>query len=394
MSPTHCRCNLGSSVAAQALSDFTTYLTPGTGMYRICCASPLALLTLTSSTAFILEPSRPFTLSTHPSDAGRFLECLRADNTEGKRADQRLNECLDSHQYGCENRPIHQVIAHKGGYASTLNTWVHSFVWVLQHGQVWLPSGPFRYNDPGLCDPEAGLDCYYEKVTNCTGTPIRVSKAKEFLPLSTGTFLDDVATSLGVSRNWVWGHIAQYALRMKPSTKDNMMAITPAFEARHTFGIQYRSFDLTGLMGNDERKSVGIDKYLEYADKLIKGASGIRTMYVMTDTNQLTVDYLKAARSQYEFLSPQRQVADLAIQQAGSIANMTYELLADMDAMVQAEVFIGSHSNIFWLIHALRETRENGPGMSCWVNIRSEAAPLLCPGDAEFWTDSPVGMAK
>jgi hypothetical protein len=180
---------------------------------------------------------------------------------------------------------------------------------------------------------------------------------------------------------------------MKASTKDSMRAITPSFEPRHTFGIQYRSFDLTGLMGNDERKGVGIDKYLEYADKLINGDSGFRTMYVMSDTHNLTIDYLKAARPKFEMLSPQRQVADLAIQTAGSVAKMTYELLADMDAMVQAEVLIGSHSNIYWLIHALRETRENGPGMSCWVNIRSKGE-LLCPGDAGFWTDSPAGMAK
>jgi hypothetical protein len=284
------------------------------------------------------------------------------------------------------------VIAHKGGYASTLNTWIHSFAWVLQHGQIWAPIGPFRYNDKSLCKEESGVDCYYQKVTNCTGKPYKVSKAKLFLPLSTGTFLDDAAALLDVSRNWVWGHLAQYAFRMTEQTKDSVAALTPPFEARRTFGIQYRSFDLTGLMGNDERKGVGIDKYIEYADKLINGTIAFKTMYVMSDTHNLSIDYLKTRRSKYEFLSPKRNVADLAIQTAGSIAKMTYELLADMDAMVQAEVLIGSHSNIFWLIYALRETRENGPGMACWVNIRKDGQ-LICPGDADFWTDSPVGMA-
>jgi len=366
----------------------------GTAMFRICCTSLLALLTFTSVAALKLESST--VVGSQPSEAGshHFLKCLQAGSTQKMRPAQRLEGCLDAHQNGCGLRRIHRVVAHKGGYASTLNTWVHSFVWVLQQGQIWVPSGPFRYVDPHVCREGAGLDCYYEKVTRCKGKPIKVSKAKEFLPLSTGTFLDDVAALLGVSRNWVWGHIAKYAFRMNEITKKSVEEFTPEFEANHTFGIQYRSFDLTGLMGNDERKGVGIDKYLSYADQLIKGDSGIRTMYVMSDTHNLTIDYLRRARSKYQFLSPQRQVADLAIQKAGSIANMTYELLADMDAMVQAELFIGSHSNIFWLIHALREARDNGPGMSCWVNIRSGAAPLLCPGDADFWTDSPVGMAK
>jgi hypothetical protein len=358
-------------------------------MHRVCCASLLALLTLSFGTALKIESSQIWDAK------GGFLNCLRADGSQGMRADQRFARCLNTHQNRCGDLPIHQVIAHKGGYASTLNTWVHSFAWVLQHGQIWAPSGPFRYNDKALCSEKAGVDCYYEKVTNCTGQPVRVSKAKEFLPLRTGTFLDDAAALLGVSRNWVWGHLAQYAFRMRASTKDSVAAMTPRFEARHTFGIQYRSFDLTGLMGNDERKGVGIDKYLEYADKLMKGNSNeFRTVYVMSDTHNLSIDYLKQARSKFVFLSPKRNVADLAIQQAGEIAHMTYELLADMDAMVQAEVLIGSHSNIFWLIYALRESRESGPGMACWVNIRSEAAPLVCPGDADFWTDSPVGMAK
>lgn len=353
-------------------------------MPRICSASFLVPLTFTSGAALKVESS---------DATGGFLNCLRADDMQGRSADQRFLFCLTSHQNSCEEHPIHQVIAHKGGYASTLNTWVHSFAWTLQHGQIWAPSGPFRYNDPALCDATTGVDCYYDKVTTCTGKPFKVSKAKLFLPLSTGTFLDDVAAVLDVSRNWVWGHLAQYAFRMTESTRDNVAALTPPFEARRTFGIQYRSFDLTGLMGNDERKGVGIDKYLAYADKLINGTIAFKTMYVMSDTHNLSVDYLKTARSKYEFLSPKRNVADLAIQSAGSISKMTYELLADMDAMVQAEVFIGSHSNIFWLIYALRETREDGPGMACWVNIRTDGT-LLCPGDAGFWTDSPLGMAQ
>jgi len=362
-------------------------------MRRICSASLLVLLTFTSVAALKLESS---TVSgSQISDAtGGFLNCLRADGTQGMSADQRFETCLSTHQNRCGELPVHQVIAHKGGYASTLNTWVHSFAWTLQHGQIWAPIGPFRYNDKALCTEQSGVDCYYKKVTNCTGKPYKVSKAKLFLPLSTGTFLDDAAALLDVSRNWVWGHLAQFAFRMTASTKDSVAALTPPFEARHTFGIQYRSFDLTGLMGNDERKGVGIDRYLEYADKLINGTIAFKTMYVMSDTHNLSVDYLKTQRTKYEFLSPKRNVADLAIQTAGSIAHMTYELLADMDAMVQAEVLIGSHSNIFWLIYALRETRENGPGMACWVNIRKDDAPLVCPGDEGFWTDSPVGMAN
>jgi len=299
---------------------------------------------------------------------------------------------VDVQQNRCGVLGIHVVTPHHAGFASAINTWVQSFVYVLQHGQIWLPRGPFVYNDNSFCNLEAGLECYYENVSSCIGRASHVTRATDFLWEDTGPFLDEVAVLLGVSRSWVWGHLAQHALRMRANTQRSVMARTPRFNARHTLGIQYRSGGSSTPMDGG-RHNVSIDLFLEHAEKLTKNETKIHTIYLMTDAQDLFVDGLKAKFPTHEFLMPDRQVADLAVSATpGGVADLTYELMADIEAMVQTEVFIGSHSNIFWLIYALREARANGPGMACWVNIKSSTVPLHCPGDPDFWLQSPPGM--
>lgn len=150
------------------------------------------------------------------------------------------------------------------------------------------------------------------------------------------------------------------------------------------------------------RKDVGIEVFLGRANEIInttnmelaalgKWSEQINTIQVMTDYPNLSHESLKAKFPQYSFVLPGRQVADLAVggQEAapGSVADLTYDLLADIESMVQAEVFIGSHSNLFWLIWTLRQTRPSGPGMTCWLNIADKSAPISCDGDGPggFW---------
>jgi hypothetical protein len=363
-------------------------------MLCIGCASLVVSLTITTGASLKIQSSTLVDGQLLDVEGG-VLDCLRADRTP-REAPDRLTHCVDVQQNRCEVLGIRAVTPHPYGFASAMNSWVLSFVYVLQSGQVWLPRGPFVYNDPSFCNREAGLQCYYENVSSCSGRASKVISASRFLyknpkkvQRQVSKFLYEVADLLGVSRSWVWGHLARHALRMTATTNRSVMARTPRFNARHTLGIQYRSGSSTVPL-YDERHHVGIDRFLEHAEKLTKNQTNIHTIYLMTDSKNLSVDCLKARQPTIEFLMPDRQVADLSWSAPpGGIADLTYDLMADIEAMVQTEVFIGTQSNIFWLIYALREARANGPGMACWVDTKDSTTPLRCPGDAGFWLSGP-----
>jgi hypothetical protein len=209
----------------------------------------------------------------------------------------------------------------------------------------------------------------------------------------------NVARQLNVTREWVWGQLTSYMMQMQPDVQEAVDRKIPRKLLKGpSAAIQIRV--VSAATGTDGmRVNLGVASYLKNLEsKFSELQVRPKMIYVMSDDPSLSEEKLNMQFPDYEFLRPERQWADVArgevTNQTQSKSTVTFDLLADIFAAVRSEVFIGTASNLFWLVYALKQTKVN-PGISCWVNT-VEASPefrrLFCPGDPGFYTYSPAGL--
>jgi len=339
---------------------------------------------------------------TWPQDS--FVKCLEGNNQTASKA-LRMKQCLVANQARCESPRVQPVCAWAAGFGSGIHMWVHSLTYALERGHVWVPTGPWSYVDEQRCPDvggvPAGQSCYFKEVTRCQATTQALPKvcAQWYNHHNASTIVINVARQLNVTREWVWGHLTSYMMQMQPDVQEAVDRRIPRkLLAGPSAAIQIRV--VSAATGQDGmRVNLGVASYLKKLEsKFSEMQVRPKMIYVMSDDPSLTEEKLNMNFPDYEFLRPERQWADVArgdvTNQNQSKSTVTYDLLADIFAAVRSEVFIGTASNLFWLVYALKQTKVD-PGISCWINT-VEASPefkrLFCPGDPGFYTYSPAGL--
>jgi len=284
--------------------------------------------------------------------------------------------------------------------------WVHSFTYALETGKVWVPAGPWSYVDQHRCSVvdgvEAGASCYFKEVTKCPdrGPDALPKVCAQWYNRHNGTTLViNVAKQLNTTREWVWGQLTNYMMHMRPDVKAAVDARIPQrLREAPSMAIQVRV--VSAATGQDGmRVNVGIAEYLKHLENKTQHLKvPPKTVYVMSDDPTLSQKSLRETFPKYDFYRPVREWADVArgsINQTQSKTTVTYDLLADVFAAVESEVFIGTASNLFWLVYALKQTKKGGPGINCWINTVEASTgfkKLFCPGDPGFYTYGPPGL--
>jgi len=334
----------------------------------------------------------------------RFLRCL-ADGAAAARSSGlagTFRRCLADSQARCEPDRTLQVCSHMdAGFGSGMHTWVMSFAYALEHDLAWLPVGPWAYADPGACGAgaEGGLDCYFEKVTNCTESSMQKVCANVYSRAKHQTLIIQAAELLGVPRAWVWGQMLAYIMQARPPVAQLVKHNVPGRLSEGPFAAVHMRVG-TNLTGEDDpswgRNKEGVRPYMAGLEKLGRGSN--RTVYVMTDDPSLTEERLRELAPGVSFVRPQRATVDLskARPNGTSAHDVVVDLLADIEAAVSSDVFVGTISNIFWLVYALKQTREGHTGVACWLDtVRKKSLDtLVCPWDQGFYWHGPRGLTS
>eukprot|EP00747_Dinoflagellata_sp_TGD_P040132 gnl/TRDRNA2_/TRDRNA2_140682_c0_seq1.p1 gnl/TRDRNA2_/TRDRNA2_140682_c0~~gnl/TRDRNA2_/TRDRNA2_140682_c0_seq1.p1 ORF type:complete len:342 (+),score=13.15 gnl/TRDRNA2_/TRDRNA2_140682_c0_seq1:34-1026(+) len=273
---------------------------------------------------------------------------------------------------------------------------MRGFAHSLQAGWPFYPTGPWDYADAAFCpSPEAGIECYFEVATQCNRAalytiPNIVFWERGLAPLPVPPIVSEAADLLGVSPSWIIGQLIAFLLRMKPSIAQQVAEGIPSCVPKTRFvGIHWR-----GAPGDLDhgRKSVPITKYVEHLEHLSHEASDSWIIYVATDMPNVTEASLQHAfPEKARFCRPVHAAMNLAVDgplQGSSKKDHVAELLVDIWTLVQSEIFIGSSSNIFWLVYVLRQLRPH-IGPSCFVQTRDLQAPLICPWHPRFHEEFP-----
>jgi len=350
---------------------------------------------------------------------GSFMSCL-AGRSRGENSTYQMQQCLALNQARCGYRQVQPVCAWAAGFGSGIHLWVHSFTYALEHGIVWLPTGPWSYTDaqrcPSVNGSEVGQSCYFKDVTTC---PADESNGKETLSRVCAqwynkhngtTLVINAGKQLNKTREWVWGQLASFMMQMRPDVKAMVDARIPnQLKEGPSVAIQIRV--VSAATGQDGmRVNLGVKAYLEHIrEKVANLTVKPKMLYVMSDDPTLSEaalnseygrysEYARNTSTQYQFLRPTREWADVArgsVDETQSKSQVTYDLLADIFAAYESEVFIGTASNLFWLIYALKQTKKGGPGINCWINTveaSDQFKKLFCPGDPGFYYYGPPGL--
>jgi len=347
---------------------------------------------------------------------GSFMSCL-AGRSQAENKTYQMQQCLASNQNRCGVRQVQPVCAWAAGFGSGVHLWVHSFTYALEHGKVWLPTGPWSYTDalrcPSVNGSEVGQSCYFKDVTTCPagGNETLPTVCAQWYNRHNGTtMVINAARQLNKTREWVWGQLASFMMQMKPDVKAMVDARIPKkLKEGPSVAIQIRV--VSAATGQDGmRVNLGVRAYLDHIrEKVANLTVKPNMLYVMSDDPSLSEaalnsqygrysEYSRNTSTQYQFLRPTREWADVArgsVDDTQSKSQVTYDLLADIFAAYESEVFIGTASNLFWLIYALKQTKKDGPGINCWINTveaSDQFKKLFCPGDPGFYYYSPPGL--
>lgn len=331
---------------------------------------------------------------------GMFMKCL-ADDAHIKDRSLRFTSCLDRSQMQCKSGTVEPIRAWGAGFGSAMHTWVHSLVFSLERGLTWEPTGPWQYADHERCpSANSALECYFEPVVKCNGEQGHRHEAvnAQFYGRHNKTSLIlDAARLLNVEPEWVWGHLAAFMMRMQPDVKQMVEDRIPS-DLQRGFSAAFQIRIQTNATGLDNmRENLGVEPYIKYLEQLTSGSKKPTHIYVMSDNPELTEDSLNTQFPQFRFLRPKRIAVDLTVKQKKHAVqrkeDVMYDLLADIYAGVQSDIFIGTASNLFWLVYALKQTSKR-PGTSCWINTvhSKHYQQLLCPGDSMFYQYSPMGL--
>lgn len=338
----------------------------------------------------------------------RFLRCL-ADvplGAEGASDPGAIfRRCLAASQSQCRPERTLKVCAHlDAGFGAGVHTWVMSFAYALEHDLTWLPVGPWAYAEPESCPgSDPGQECFFEKVSNCTDSSLHTVCANIYSRLKHQTVVIQAAELLGVSRAWVWGHLLAHILQMRPAVARLVEQRVPRSLSKGTSAVLHVRVG-TNMTGEDDpswgRSKESVEPYVAGLDRLTQkiGASKPSTVYVMTDDPGLNEVRLRELAPGVPFIRPARAAVDLSKARPESTPahEVVYDLLADVEAAVHADVFIGTISNLFWLVYALKQTRQESRGVACWLDtVRKKSFDtLVCPWDQGFYWHGPRGLTS
>jgi len=284
-----------------------------------------------------------------------------------------------------------------------MHTWVMSFAYALEHNLTWVPVGPWAYADNETCAGGGGPECYFEKVSNCTESSLQKVCANTYSRLKHQTLIIQAAELLGVSRAWVWGHLLAHMLQMRPEVSRQVEQRIPRNLSEGPSAALHVRVG-TNMTGEDDpswgRNKESIQPYVASLNKLTEkiGAKKPSAVYVMTDDPSLTEGRLAELVPGVPFVRPARAAVDLSKAKSNttSARDVTFDLLADIEAAVRSDVFVGTISNVFWLIYALKQTRQGHAGVACWLDtVRKKSFDsLVCPWDQGFYWHGPRGLTS
>ena len=261
-----------------------------------------------------------------------------------------------------------------------------------------------------------GPECYFQRITGCNESSRPIIRAKAFAKqgLARGkNMLYKASRLLHVSPGWVWGNFASYLMEPVEGWVRNELLRRSDPDAlgftggRKRVGLHMRLGSANApIIDGRKRPKLTIDDFMRSVDELTEKEQNL-DIYIITDQPELTTNTLTeryrgdSLRSTHRFLVPKRNVADLGyfhevdtgavkgslLPMKGfvaqhSVADISLDLLADIEVLSKhVDFFIGSHSNLFFLVYGLRmqnKTRDRARH-SCWVNTEMPTAPLNCP---------------
>jgi hypothetical protein len=288
----------------------------------------------------------------------------------------------------------------------------------VRSGQIFRPTIPYQWaNGAKNCTYDSNyFDCYFKELSGCglNSSNLHLPTIPDVVPLDKddrttvlgkmlpkdNVNLCEIGKALKKPMAWVAGQYLKYVLRLRDDIQrqvdERVKGIFTDVPRRYsTIAVQFRSGKPDAA-----RKVLPLDIYMEAvtvkARELELQGRPVSVVYLASQNNVEVFrneSYMQerfGGNYTYKMLSPITSGIDKSREietELGSHPEISrepfmVELLADLKLMVEADVFIGSLSNIFDVVMLLRYA--NDPGLekqyTCMINHQSK---LLCENNDE-----------
>lgn len=369
-----------------------------------------------------------------------------SDSVANKALAQSFRNWLSAWQDDCGRKSLHgpapRVI---GGVSDNFNWIMRDFMTAIEIGKIYRPMGEWHWahtsneNKQNCTLGLTSVDCFFEPISVCQlGSPrLNVSAIDQIYKELAFPARDSctIASTLRKPIQWVHNHMVNYVFRPNARLQQRIDGIRSQLTAAMSnTSCGYNASDGQQELGesicvhvragkpDNGRHVSNLDKIMEYVDSIVASTQGrVRVVYlssnliheIIVSKQHMENRYPPSQRHHnysYSYVVPTHMAygEDVHMETEHLLRGGQYdrhelvlEFLADVEIFASCDYFIGSVSNVYQLVTALRTARRslNGPRHSAAAGIGwgyeynsschvSKEERLICEGSEDaksFW---------
>lgn len=325
-----------------------------------------------------------------------------------------------------------------GGISWTIHNNMFYFLLAIEMGKIYRPIGQYHwvwaeYSEPKNCSLGLGdIDCFFKPLSNCTFNIINSFDSNAWeediksIDINLGREyakhlgFRDICTAAKYTKKsvqWVHGQYVEYIIRSRTDIAP-MILLRKNMVFEHitnkshelSVSVQYR-----GQQPDEKRKPAPLSVYIEQIDKFSKIAEAqgkvIKVVYICSYDQKsnivssdhmaslfprpwtyVVLDHLTMGSIEAEYSLMKLYPNDIkSSPDLPSKRDLVMEFMADIEILASTDIYIGTFSNIYTTVGALRIARNvSDKSNTCYVHISGYVGipPVYCEGSEEakaYW---------
>ncbi len=344
---------------------------------------------------------------------------------------------LDAWQGTCDNRQYWTAEAVNSGIGASINLCVKNLAASIEHNNIYRPLAGkddmyawMWADERENCSTKTfqSIDCFLEPLSLCYSNATSVTatdkeKYAKDIQFSGASDTCNLASKLHKPLQWLTAQLYvrffRYTAKVQDRINQRLYAVygLPAEQKKKkdsknstTIAVHIRGGD-----PDQGRVVLAVDTYMKYVDEIaVKAAAQgkpVGIVYLCSHTqeeNIISAEHMHAKYNRtYKFVvlphaSTGPGESEHALRNASLVNKphnsiLTTEFYADVEILAASDYFIGSHSNVYNLVVALRIARgtQKYLNQSCYVDTRDKE--IYCEGShqvKELWRGAQAGVGK
>lgn len=322
--------------------------------------------------------------------------------------------------HSCDRGIISQPVLHyNGGYGHSFQKVAEKLVSSIELNRVYVSKEIFLWADEesSHCTLQTKtIDCYFEPISTCGHGNLSVVEAYKRSDINVAStltnFIHDavdtctMAKTIHKSLIWVYGQFLKYLIRPRKDIMVEIRKLTNSFLSLRSPTSSVLAVHIRGGHPDAGRIPLNLSAYIPSVDLMVEHFASLGKPVVavyfcsdLIEENARSSEYVQAMYPRpwkavvlphVSLGSGEAELNLKLLHQAGnrnmpSKHQLMVDFLMDLEILTNADGFLGSGSNIYFLASAMRAANQAGPrNQTCMMQAAPEGPTMLCENSDEM----------